>query len=242
MVLGGRSRDPVRRAHGAERALQPGSRGPMRTPIALVAAVLACGCQDLVTVEVGLDPIELTRELRVGVIPPDVCPSVNRDLAPTHALSGSATLEPVAERCALTIRLEGAVLMERATVDALRAQLEGTDTTALVGVVVQVREVELVDARGVPLTPADVAEIELRVDSVAVVPSTALDASLETTRVVLPHETVEELLAAVEERREARADLELRLVFTSSEAIPETFLARVVLAPALLVDVIRAVF
>lgn len=211
----------------------------MRLAVLATAAMAACGCEDLVTVEVALEPFAIERDLRVGAVPAETCPVVTRELTPPFALAGSATLAPVEASCVLTVHLESAVLVDRATVSALRAQLAGADTTALLGVTVEVRELTLSDAGGSVLDRARVDTLELIVDGVSVVPRAPPDEATGA-RVLLPRATVDELLAAIDEDREARADLGLRLAFTGPAAIPPWLRLRVVLAPALLVDAVRA--
>lgn len=226
--------------HRGPECLLHEARGMRLALLALPTLVLLSGCEDLVTVRVGLEPITFERDLKIGEVPPDVCPSVSRDFTPASALAGTATLAPVATSCVLTVRLEDAVLMDRATVLVIREELEGADTTALLGVVVQVNEVEVTDARGAPLDPRAIDELEVGIDGVPVIPPTTLGEPLDGMEVALPQRTVDELLAGIAERREVRADLELRLSFVDPNAIPPQARVRIVLTPILLVDAVRA--
>lgn len=211
----------------------------MRLAALALAATALSGCEDLVTVEVALEPFEVERDLRIGAVPPDTCPDVARELTPEFAVAGSATLAPVEASCVLTVRLEEAVLLDRATVSAVRTQIEGTDTTALLGVAVEVHQLALSDASGGELEASSLDSIELIVDGARLVPRASLEEPLGA-RIRLARGTVDELLAAIDEEREARAELELRLAFTDPAAIPPWLRLRVVLAPTLLVDAVRA--
>ncbi len=208
--------------------------------LALVTAALLTGCEDFVTVQIALDPVAIDRDFAIGELPPDVCPSVTRELEPMRALAGTATLEPIAAECVLTIELDDAVLLERDAVLAVREQLAGADTTALLGIVVDVEEAELMGPGGAAIGPAALHTIEGRIDGVAVVPPTAPGAALAATRVLLPRSTVDELLAAIDEGREARADLTLRLAFAGPAAVPSEARFHLALQPILLVDAVRA--
>lgn len=203
--------------------------------------VLASGCTDLVTIDVGRDrisPITFERELVLGGGALASCPAGESTLSPDGALGGSASIAPVASGCLARVVLRDALLVDREAMGRIAESTEGFDTTALVGVDAEVDELAI-EGDGVTLGSETIAALEVRLESEPVLEAPSPE-SVEGDRVALPEPVVDAFLESVDLRRELRVDVEVRLTFREGAPLPDRLRVRLVLQPILRIDVVRA--
>lgn len=214
-----------------------------RMGAALLALGFLSGCTDLVTIDIGrgrIAPIEVNRELDVGGGTLLGCPKIERSFAAEGAASASASLTPVTTGCRARLRLEDALLVNRANIERIGGMLAGFDRTALVGIDVEVDELAL-DGDGERLESDSTHELSVLLDE-QIVLSAIEPESVPGRREALPESVVDAFFRAVDAEEALRVDLELQLTFREGARLPDTLRLHMLLQPILRVDVIRAAF
>jgi hypothetical protein len=209
--------------------------------VSLAFVMLASGCTDLVTIDVGRDrlsPITFEREVVLGGGALASCPAGESALRPDGALGGSASIAPVASGCLARVVLRDALLVDRETMIRIAESTEGFDTTALVGFDVEVDELTIA-GDGAPLGAETISALEVLLESEPVIEAPGPE-SVAGDRVALPEPVVDSFLEAVELERELRVDVEVRLTFRAGAPLPDRLGVRLVLQPILRIDVVRA--
>lgn len=207
----------------------------------LAFVVLASGCTDLVTIDVGRDriaPITFEREVVLAGGALTGCPAGERTLSPDGALGGSASIAPVVSGCLARVVLSDALFVDRDTMVRIAESTEDLDTTALVGVDVEV-DALAIEGDGVALGSEAIAELDVLLESEPVIEAPSPE-SVTGDRVALPEPVVGAFLESVELERELRVDVEVRLTFRAGAPLPDRLGVRLELQPILRVDVVRA--
>lgn len=196
-----------------------------RHGIIVAALLLGTACTDLVTVDVGapnLEPVVVERDLPAG--PVDAACAAARGAVEGTVVGRDVDVPDGA--CLVVLRSPNEVLVERAFLEANADELARFDPSALVGIDVEILELELgIDPLGVRLS----------IDGRPLV--TDLE---ERQRVALPQSLVARFREALVEPADVRADLELRVVIADPGDVPETVRMRLVFQPILRVDAVRA--
>ncbi len=211
----------------------------MRTAWIALACICASGCTDLVTVEVGADrvePIELSETLPLGVAL-TACPTVTIPIVVPGAEAATASSAPSDGGCAITAQLSNAVIVDRETIAAQKQSLGTFDVTALVGIDVELVELELVDENGRSLP---VERVTIATDDQLLFDTTIIGVQSPRPRSALPESVVAQFRSALATPADVRADLALQITFASAAAVPKRIGVRMVLQPILLIDVVRA--
>lgn len=209
--------------------------------LSLAFVVLATGCTDLVTVDVGRDriaPITFEREVVLGGGALASCPAGERTLSPDGALGGSASIAPIVSGCFARLVLRDALFVDREAIIRIAEATEGFDTTALVGLDVEV-DALAIEGDGAALGSERISELGVLLESEEVLAAPSPE-DVTGDRVALPEPVVDAFLESVELERELRVDVEVRLTFREGAALPERLRVRLVLQPILRVDVVRA--
>lgn len=202
----------------------------------------ASACTDLVTTEIGegsVAPIEIERSVSLPATAPQGCPTATIPITWPDARAASVSIAPGDAGCEVTVRASEVVVVERATVEAQAQEIGDFDETALVGIDLELVELEVTDDAGASLGAA-VRDATVSLDGQPLFESVGVGAQSPRARGTLPEATVAEFREALAEPQDVRGDLELRFTFTGAKAIPEQLDVRIVLQPILLVDVLRA--
>lgn len=197
----------------------------LRTSV--LSAILVTGCTDLVTVDVGagrIEPVTIEERVALDDLASGRCLDAERDIEAADALEGTLSVRALPSSCRVEVELDDAVLVDRATMIAIADALADLDTTALVGIDVEVLEL---------IVPGSTS-VELGLERTTLARSTELP-----VRTSVPEAVVDAFLVAVEKRAELRADLTLAVAFPRGTALSRVD-ARMVLQPILRVDVVRA--
>ena len=209
-----------------------------------LAAFLAVGCTDLVTTDIGrgeIAAIEIDRRFSLDQARPrDLCPTLTRELPPGDARAASASLAPVEIGCELTLRVEDAVLVSAASMEQHGDAVGDRDTTAIVGIDVEVDELLVEDGAGVRLGQDEVGHIVLELEGTEVVRMAGPTGQEAPIRGSLPQSLVDDFVAGLESGAEVRGDVEVRAIFTDASHIPDESRIYARLQPILRVDVVRA--
>jgi hypothetical protein len=185
-------------------------------------------------------PIEVSRAIVLSPAAlPSACPATTLPITVPDARAATATLAPSGDACVVTVHLDSVVLIDRDTIAAQQQSLGSFDATALVGIDLELLELDLTDESGRSLA-GEVRRVAISVDGEPLFDTSTIGPQAEPPRSALPEPAVAAFRSALTTPSDVRADLDLELAFERAAPIPKRLDVRMLLQPILLVDVVRA--